>query len=189
MQPSVKTSPREFLNGSVWVNNMELWDLYDKNRVPTGQMHIRGEEIPDGFYHLVVHVWIRNSKGEYLISQRAADRPAFPLMWETVGGSVLAGEDSLTGAIREVKEEVGLDVLPESGRLLFTKLRSIINGKQYNDIVDVWLFDYDERTATPIATDEVAQSKWMTPREMEELRTSGKLVENLYYFFDKIDKQ
>ena len=166
---------------------MELWDLYTANREPTGRTHIRGEEIPDGFYHLVVHVWIKNSKGEYLISQRAANRPAFPLMWETVGGSVLAGEDSLTAAIREVKEEVGLDVLPESGRLLFTKLRSIIAGKQYRDIVDVWLFHYDENLSSPIATDEVAQSKWMTREEIKELLDSGKMVESLRYFLEHIN--
>ena len=169
---------------------MELWDLYTENRERTGRTHIRGEEIPDGFYHLVVHVWIKNSKGEYLISQRSANRPTFPLMWETVGGSVLAGEDSLTGAIREVKEEVGIDLLPESGHLLFTKLRSIINGKQYSDIMDVWLFHYDgDALLSDATTDEVAQSKWMTRDEIEALRSSGKLVENLYYFFEKVDMQ
>lgn len=40
-------------------------------------------------------------------------------MWECVGGSVLAGEDSLTGAVREVKEEVGLELAPEQGILVF----------------------------------------------------------------------
>ena len=55
-----------------------------------------------------MHVWIRNSKGEYLISQRSANRPTFPLMWECVGGSVVKGEDSMQGAIREAKEEVGI---------------------------------------------------------------------------------
>ena len=166
---------------------MELWDLYTEYREPTGRTHIRGEEIPDGLYHLVVHVWIKNSKGEYLISQRAADRPVFPLMWETVGGSVLAGEDSLTGAIREVKEEVGLDLSPESGRLLFTKVRSIINGKQYSDIADIWLFQCDENTVFPIATDEVAQSKWMNVEEIKELLDSGKMVESLRYFLEYLN--
>ena len=168
---------------------MELWDLYDQNRNPIGKTHIRGEEIPEGCYHLVVHVWIKNTKGEYLISQRSASRPTFPLMWETVGGAVLAGEDSLTAAIRETKEEVGLDLHPESGRVLFTRLRSVINGKQYSDIVDIWLFHYDENTAPPAATDEVAQSKWMIREEIDSLRSSGKLVESLYYFFDKVDIQ
>lgn len=167
---------------------MELWDLYTEERKPTGRTHIRGEEIPEGFFHLVVHVWIRNSKGEYLISQRSASRPTFPLMWECVGGSVLAGEDSLTGAIREVKEEVGIDLPPDAGHLLFTKLRSSIGGKQYRDIMDVWLFCYDgELSLANATTDEVAQSKWMTREEIDALRNSGKLVENLFYFFDKVD--
>ena len=163
---------------------MELWDLYTENRELTGRTHIRGEEIPEGFYHLVVHVWIRNSKGEYLISQRAANRPTFPLMWETVGGSVLAGEDSLTGAIREAKEEVGIDLPPEAGHLLFTRVRSVISGKRYSDIADVWSFHYDENAAAPISTDEVAQSKWMTVSEVQALLDSGEMVESLRYFFE-----
>ena len=47
---------------------MELWDLYNEQRELTGRDHVRGEEVPQGFYHLVVHIWIRNSKGEYLIN-------------------------------------------------------------------------------------------------------------------------
>lgn len=72
---------------------MEYWDLYTKYRERTERTHMRGEELSEGLYHLVVHVWIRNPKGEYLISQRAASRPTFPLMWECVGGSVLQGEE------------------------------------------------------------------------------------------------
>ena len=87
---------------------MELWDLYNAQRRLVGADHIRGEELPDNCFHLVVHVWIRNHQGQYLLSQRAADRPTFPLLWECVGGSVQKGETSLQGALREVKEEVGL---------------------------------------------------------------------------------
>ena len=115
---------------------MEKWDLYTKYREKTGKEHIRGEKIPEGFYHLVVHVWIRNCKGEYLISQRAADRPTYPLMWECVGGSVIKGETSLEGAVREVKEEVGLDLEEQAGRLLFTKIR----GRDLKNGSDAGLF-------------------------------------------------
>lgn len=56
---------------------MEKWDLYTKYREKTGEEYIRQAEcmIPEGKYHLVGHIWIRNSKGEYVISQRAASRP------------------------------------------------------------------------------------------------------------------
>lgn len=168
---------------------MELWDLYTEDRKPTGKTHIRGEELPDGLCHLVVHVWIKNSKGEYLISQRAASRPTYPLLWECVGGSVLTGETSLEGAIRETKEEVGIDLSPNNGSVLFSKVRSIIDGKRYNDIMDVWLFHYDGEVSLDNATtDEVAQVKWMTPAEIGTLRDSGKFVESLNYFFDRVAK-
>ena len=72
---------------------MELWDLYNENRELVGKTMLRGQEVPQGLFHLSVQVWIRNSRGEYLISQRSADRPVFPLMWECVGGAALAGED------------------------------------------------------------------------------------------------
>ena len=117
---------------------MELWDLYTRDRRLTGETHIRGEKLPPERYHLVVHVWIRNSRGEWLISQRAASRPTFPLMWECVGGSVTTGEDSLTGAIREAKEEVGVDLDPASGRMVSSTVRD-----HFQDIKDDWLFLYD----------------------------------------------
>ena len=162
---------------------MELWDLYTENREPTGRIHVRGEVIPDGYYHLVVHVWIQNSKGEYLISQRAASRPTCPLMWECVGGSVLAGETSLEGALREAKEEVGLDLSPDSGRVILAKTLS-----SYSDIVDVWLFRYDNDVSLRNATtDEVAQVQWMTPVQVRELLDSGRLVESLGYFFTELE--
>lgn len=166
---------------------MEKWDLYTKYREKTGKEHIRGEAIPDGFYHLVVHVWIRNSKGEYLISQRSANRPTFPLMWECVGGSVIKGESSIEGAIREVKEEVGLDLKQEHGRLLFSKIRGTdykYECKIFNDIMDVWLFDYDgELRLEEATTDEVADCKWMTVSEIRSLYEEKKLVATLDYFF------
>jgi len=168
---------------------MELWDLYTEDRAPTGKTHIRGEEIPEGYYHLVVHVWIKNSKGQYLISQRSASRPFSALMWECVGGSVLAGENSLEGAVREVKEEVGLDLDPASGKLVRSVTGRVHRGVKFRDILDVWVFPYDGPLSLENATtDEVAQVQWMTPAQIRRLLESGKLVDTLAYFFTKIDQ-
>lgn len=170
---------------------MEVWDLYTKYREKTGKEHIRGEKIPEGCYHLAVHVWIRNNKGEYLISQRSADRPTFPLMWECVGGSVIKGESSIEGAIREVKEEVGLDLEQEAGKLLFSKIRGTdvrYECKAYNDIMDVWLFNYSGEVQLEAATtSEVADCKWMTVSEIRKLYEEKKLVPTLDYFFCAIE--
>ena len=163
---------------------MEKWDLYTKYREKTGKEHIRGEEIPEGLYHLVVHVWVRNSRGEYLLSRRAADRPTYPFFWETVGGSVLQGETSIEGAVREVKEEVGITLSPESGQLAFTKIRDTVNGEKFRDILDVWVFYYDgEADLTAATTKEVAECKWLRSDQIYDLFQEQKLVPTLDYFF------
>ena len=167
---------------------MELWDLYTEERRLTGKTHIRGEELPDGLYHLVVHIWIKNSEVKYLISQRSADRPTLPLMWECVGGFVLQGENSRQGAIREVKEEVGVDLTGCEGGTVFSQVRKTVNGRRFNDILDVWLFNYDGTVDLKNAeTDEVAQSKWLAPSEIREMLENGELVQTLSYFTKKID--
>ena len=62
------------------------------------------------------------------------------------------GENSLDGALREVKEEVGLDLEPEIENNLFTKALGA-----FHDMVDVWLFEYDGGLHLEDATtDEVA---------------------------------
>ena len=97
----------------------------------------RGENIPKGLYHLVVSAWIVNQQGQYLLSQRHPDKQ-YPLYWECTGGSVLSGETSLQGAIREVKEELGITLAPEQGKPIYQFCR-----EDMQDFYDVWLFHAD----------------------------------------------
>ena len=62
---------------------MEVWDLYDRQRNIIGE-HVRGNEMPENGYHLVVHVWVHSSDGKYLMSQRSRSKATYPLMWECV---------------------------------------------------------------------------------------------------------
>ncbi len=166
---------------------MEIWDLYDENRNQIGQTHIRGEELPDDAYHLVVHIWIKNNKNQYLISQRSAERRVNPLMWECVGGSVLSGESSLQAALRETKEEVGIELNATDGEIVYSKIRRKINGKKFNDIMDVWLFEYNgEVDLNKATTNEVAQTQWLTVDEIKELFNQNNFVWTLDYFFNQI---
>ncbi len=169
---------------------MEVWDVYDKNRVKQGYTYVRGSKrrlLPDE-YHLVVHVWIRNARGEYLMSKRAPSRPHFPNLWECVGGSVIEGEDSLAGALRECYEEIGVRPDASTGRVLFTHTRGIIDGKVYNDIMDVWLFSYEgDADLAAATTDEVSEARWMTKAEIRALWDAGEMVPSLFYFFERAD--
>lgn len=171
------------------VPDMEVWDLYSENRELLGKDHIRGNRLPENGYHLVVHVWIRNSKGEYLISQRSANRTTFPLIWECVDGSVLKGEDSLQGAVREAKEEAGVDLLPENGHIVFSNTIKKEFGKIANKIVDVWLFEYNgEVDLSNATTDEAAQIAWLNRSQIKELFRKKMFLDTLEYFFTEVDK-
>lgn len=100
-------------------------------------------------------------------------------MWECVGGSVIKGEDSRQGALREVREEVGIDLQGRPGRKLLTRVR-----RQFGDILDVWEFECDGPALTEsVPTDEVAQSRWLSRDEIAELYRNGLLVSTLGYFF------
>ena len=185
-----KTLHADFGDIVEYVPDAEIWDLYNENRELLEKDHVRGEQLPIDGYHLVVHVWIRNSKGEYLISQRSANRPTNPLMWECVDGSVVKGEDSLQGVLREVKEEVGIDLLPEKGQVVLSNIKKIEFGKVVNKIVDVWLFEYDgEVDLGNATTDEVAQVAWMNREQIKELFEHNMFVETLEYFFTEVDKK
>ena len=169
---------------------MELWNLYNENRELVGKTMIRGQEVPQGFFYLSVQVWIKNSRGEYLISQRSADRPVFPLMWECVGGAALAGEDSLTAALRETKEEVGVELTPEDGKLAYSAVGRVIDGVKIRDILDAWVFEYDGDVDLHNATTaEVAQVKWMNCDQIRSLFEEKKFVHTLSYFFTEIENK
>lgn len=101
----------------------------------------------------------------------------------------MQSRDSLLGAIREANE-VGVDLKPENGQVLFTKTRKIIEGKIFNDIMDVWLFEYDgEVDLGNAATDEVAQVTWMNREQIKELFEHNMFVEMMEYFYTEVDKQ
>lgn len=131
--------PKLFEKVQAWLNLQssldELWDVYDKNRNLTGRLHRWGDAMKPGQYHLVVHVWIMNSKGQFLLTKRSSNK-GFPNIWESTCGSALAGDDSLAAALREVKEETGLTLDPNKGQRVFTMHRD-------DYFRDVWLFRQD----------------------------------------------
>lgn len=95
----------------------EYWDICDENGVPTGRIHQKGTPMNPGEYHMAVTVWIVNRQGEFLLSRRLPTARHNAGFWEPTCGSAIAGEDSLTAALREVKEELGLTLDPVCGTL------------------------------------------------------------------------
>lgn len=171
IQPQLHHRIQGWLN--IQSNPEEIWDVYDKNRVRTGRTHRRGDSLTQGEYHLVVHVWIQNSLGEYLLTKRSPNK-GFPNMWESTGGSALAGDDSLAAALREVREETGLEMDPARGKIVHQ-----YSGTDYH--TDVWLFRQEFDLTKVVLQDGETCDKMAAKREtILSLNEKGQFVPYSY---------
>jgi GrpB-like predicted nucleotidyltransferase (UPF0157 family)/8-oxo-dGTP pyrophosphatase MutT (NUDIX family) len=155
----------------------ELWDIYDENcnrtgRVAEREAKLRGEV---NGYHLAVFIYIVNSRNEWLIQRRALTK-SWPGRWCATGGAVLAGEDSLAAAVREVKEELGITLDPN---LMYLEKRL----RRTADFMDIWVaradFELSDCTLDP---DEVDRVRWVTAEELLAIVFDGFFRDEAYQF-------
>ena len=105
--------------------NKEYFDILDENGNKTGKTKLRSEVHRDGDWHKAVHIWIINDKGDILLQRRCATKDSNPNMLDiSSAGHLSAGDSSLDGAIRELKEELNLDVKPNELQFIKTLKRS-----------------------------------------------------------------
>ncbi|MBT2684152.1 bifunctional NUDIX hydrolase family protein/GNAT family N-acetyltransferase [Bacillus sp. ISL-37] len=155
---------------------MELWNIYDQYRHLTDRIHKRGEEMKAGDYHLVVHVWIINDDGQFLIQKRQPWKIGFPDMWDcSAAGSAVMGDNSEQAAIREAKEELGIDLDIEKGERLFT-----VKFSQGFD--DIWLIRQNVALEDlHLQEEEVADAKWASEAEIREMVETGEFIPFNYF--------
>jgi len=164
----------------------ELWDIYDENRNKTGKVAEREiTKFEKGEFHIVVTGIIMNSKNEILISQRAPHKK-HPLVWECNGGSILAGETSLEGVIRELKEELGLEFSKEDAILLKTVKRE---NFKFPDFKDLWLFKKDiDIKDIEFSDGEAIDAKWVTIEEFLRMYQNGEIIKTVEFGIEEYNK-
>ena len=139
---------------------MEIWDLYDKNRVKLEKTMVRGDEVPDDCFHLVVESVIMNDKNQILIQRRHPKKIGWPNYWEfSCGGSATTGDTSLDAIKREIEEEIGININPDNimdiikrsfgnSHYDFYFIRENINIKdttlQAIEVIDIKWVNFDE---------------------------------------------
>jgi 8-oxo-dGTP pyrophosphatase MutT (NUDIX family) len=153
---------------------MELWDIYDKNKVRTGRTMERNHfNLADDEYHLTVLGVIVRPDGRFLITKRVMTKAWAPGWWEVSGGAAQAGEDSEDAVKREIREETGLDVTEAEGGYLFTYHREN-PGEGDNYFVDVYryMMDIDE-SSIHLQEAETDGYLFATAQEIEGLAKQG----------------
>ena len=134
---------------------------------------IRGEAIPDGFYHLASDVIVKHVDGTYLLMQRDI-RKHFGGMWEaTAGGSALKGEGPLACAIRELREETGIEseALMEVGR--------VVNDHNHTIYVEFLCVTDCEKERVTLQEGETSAFKWVAKDELTSMKKNELVTERM----------
>jgi 8-oxo-dGTP pyrophosphatase MutT (NUDIX family) len=165
----------------------ELWDVYDSNRNKTWRLHERGKPMQKGDYHLVVHIWIINSKGEFLISKRTPGITGWAGMWQTTGGSAVTGDDSITTALKETSEEIGIILDPDNGQL-FKQYMLPHSNDEGGAFYDIWLFRQDVDISTVILNpDETCDAMWASKDKIKKMIHEGIFIsQETYPYIDEL---
>lgn len=153
---------------------MELWDLLDKEGNPLGITHVRSGVLPQGAYHRTVEIFTVNSQGQLLVTLRDPNKETYPDMWEITGGSVVAGEDSMTAAIRELQEETGI-IRTEDDMIFLT------TNPGHTALMDIYLTFCDtDISDLTMQEGETVDAKWVTFEEYEQMIANGIVPEPVY---------
>ena len=111
----------------------ELVDILDADGQPTGKTAMKSIAHSQGLYHPTIHVWFYTTSGQILLQQRGRHKDTHPLLWDvSVAGHIGAGEGVVPSAIREVKEEIGLDIGP--GEL--QKIGIYLSVHEHENLID-----------------------------------------------------
>lgn len=101
-------------------NDDEIFDVVNENDEVVGK-GTRSEVHAKNLIHRAVHVFVLNRNGDLWLQKRSLKKDKNPGVWDSsVSGHLDSGEDYLTAAIRELKEEIGIEKNPEDLKELAT---------------------------------------------------------------------
>lgn len=198
---------------------MEILDIVDENGMPAGGRIDRETAHREGIRHRTAHVWIMRRKEtcdpgekeavegtngikyEILLQKRSPDKDSYPGCLDiSSAGHIPAGDEVVDSAIREMKEELGITILPEQlhfcGKRKFS-FQDVFHGKPFFDrqvsfVYIVWM-DIEKDTMD-LQKEEIEDVIWMDFEEcikmveensmkhciaMEELRMLDRYIQNM----------
>lgn len=148
---------------------MEYIDIVDKNDNLTGEVKEKQQAHEDGNFHRTAHIWIINDNNELLLQKRSASKKSHPNCWDISGaGHIRAGETVIEGAIRELKEELGVEVDEKDLNYIAT-IKSAKNPKNM-EFGYVYLLKCNKKIEDYIFEDEeVSEVKYIYYEKLEKM--------------------
>lgn len=159
---------------------MELLDVYDSFGIKTGRVVERGnknEKFHENEHIAVAIIYIENDKNEFLIQKTSKEKGGH---YSSTGGHINHGEDALSTIVREVKEELGVDISNDNiislGYICVDfPIRFVFYLRKNIDLKDITLQE-----------DEVESVSYMNMDEIRDILDKGLMNKGHYMVLEKI---
>lgn len=165
----------------------EMIDVLDENGNKTGEIETRKQVHERGLWHRIIVVSIIDKNGHLLMQQRSLNKESNPGKWDvSAAGHVSSGQTSIEAALREVLEELGIEIEEKELKYLLTYKNSRRINENYMDkqIYDCYIVNKDEIDIKNIKVQksEVEQVKMCKLSEFNRLVQDKKVMnrEELY---------
>ena len=176
---------------------MEYFDIRNKDGSLTGEVKERTLVHRDGDIHGTSHVWIvrldENGHCDLLLQKRSANKDSFPGCYDiSSAGYIPAGDDFVESALRELKEELGIDAQPEELEDCGFKRKvvdQIFHGKKFKDnqISKVFKMKRNDLDISKLKLqkEEIESIMWMDFKECVDAVKSNKIKSCI--FLDELE--
>ena len=159
---------------------MELLDVYDSLGNKTGRVVERGnkdETFNDNEHIAVAIIYIENDKGEFLIQKTSKEKGGH---YSSTGGHINHGEDAYSTIVREVNEELGIDIGNDNiislGHICVDfPVRFMFYLKKNIDLDDITL-----------QRNEVESISYMSVDKIKDILDKGLMHKGHYKVFEKV---
>lgn len=169
---------------------MELIDIVDENGNFTGEVMEKNQAHDLNLLHWEVATFIVNSKGQTLLQRRSANKRFNPNMWAVCAGHVDSGEKLESAALREIKEELGIDVNPKDLYLLDDKQ---VKKRESNSHILRWYYVVYDNDDFKIELNELSEVKWFEIDEVIDMINKNDeslvLKSNSLYLLERLKEQ
>ena len=110
-----------------------------------------------GLLHRAVHVLVFNSRGQVFLQKRSMKKDRQPGVWDSsCSGHVDSGEDYDQTAVRELREEIGLNLAAPPQKLFK------IGAREETDAEFVWVYRCENDRPFQLHPDEIETGDWFT---------------------------
>lgn len=172
----------------------ELWQVFNNNGSPILDKGATSDEFKQNPDMIMgnSHIWFWKKDGdkiEILLQKRALTKSTKPGMYHiSAGGHINVGETNVEAALREAKEEMGVDL--DANALHYVCSTRIV-ATSPNSIVNVFLYELQGDEEFTLIDGEVDSYEWRPLENFKEIvenaDTHNLVNQGMLYFYTLVD--